>query len=183
MRRARLLLLLLVAGIISAPAAIAGQAPEAVAAPAVDGASGSVDPQMIEGCILSAANVYELPPLLIVILLNVEGGRPGQTHTNDNGSVDIGPMQINQLWLPDVAAHWHATMGDTYAALDDSFCANVEAGSWILRQAIDDAHGQLWLGVGYYHSRTLAFQTAYLQRVLAVADRMENLAGDAGDER
>lgn len=142
-----------------------------------------VDPQMIEGCVIAAANLYGLPPLLVVILLNVEGGRLGQTHANDNGTVDIGPMQINQLWLPQLADHWHASMADTYGALDDSFCANVEAGSWILRQAINDANGQLWLGVAYYHSHTLAYQGAYLQRVLAVAREMETLAEEGTDER
>ena len=48
-------------------------------------------------------------------------------------------------------------IGDTtvpaaYAALRDNFCANVEAGAWILRQGLDEAHGDFWQGVGYYHS-------------------------------
>ncbi len=44
-------------------------------------------------------------------------------------------MQVNQIWLPEVAAHWHATMADAYDALRDNFCANVEAGAWICAAA------------------------------------------------
>jgi hypothetical protein len=141
-------------------------------------ADSSVDPQTIEGCVLSAANLYQLPPLLLIILLHVEGGRLGQTHENSDGSVDIGPMQINQQWLPQLADHWHASMGDTYNALDTSFCANVEAGSWILRRSIDAAGGQLWLGVAFYHSHNLTYEDAYLQQVLREARLLETIAGE-----
>jgi hypothetical protein len=183
MMRVPLRSLLFAATMAAAQPAFAADAAMPVGAGAAQFVPAPVDPQMIEGCVIAAANLYRLPPLLIVILLNVEGGRPGQTHANDNGTVDIGPMQINQLWVPNVAAHWHATMTDTYVALDDSFCANVEAGSWILRQAIDEANGQLWLGVAYYHSHTLAYQGVYLQRVLAVAREMETLAVEGSNER
>ncbi len=100
--------------------------------------------RMIRGCITAAADVYRLPPVILVILLNVEGGSLGRVSENTNDTVDIGPMQVNQIWLPQVAAHWHATIAATYKALRDDFCANVEAGAWILRQGLDDAHGDFW---------------------------------------
>ncbi len=55
---------------------------------------------------------------------------------NTNATVDIGPMQVNQIWIPQLAAHWHATAADTFIALRDNFCANVEAGASILRQGL-----------------------------------------------
>ena len=100
----------------------------------------------IRGCITTAAEVYRLPPAVLVILLNVEGGSLGRVSPNTNGTVDIGPIQINQIWLPEVAAHWHATIADAYKALRDNFCANVEAGAWILRRGLDEARGNFWEG-------------------------------------
>ena len=131
-----------------------------------DGAS------MIRGCITAASGVYHLPPAVIVIVLNVEGGSLGRVSPNTNGTVDIGPMQVNQNWIPDVAAHWHATPQATYRALRDDFCANVEAGAWILRQGLDAAHGDFWQGVGYYHSHNPTYLATYLRAVLQQALRL-----------
>ena len=117
----------------------------------------------IRGCITAAAKVYRLPPAVLVILLNVEGGSLGRVSPNTNGTVDIGPIQVNEIWLPEVAAHWHATIADAYKALRDNFCANVEAGAWILRRGLDEAHGDFWEGVGYYHSHTPEHKTRYLR--------------------
>lgn len=121
---------------------------------------------LIAGCIDAAADVYRLPPAVLVILLDVEGGLLGAVSQNTNGTVDIGPMQVNQIWLPQVAAHWHATESNAYRALRDDFCANVEAGAWILRQNLDEAHGDFWQGVGTYHSHDPRRKATYLQAVL-----------------
>ena len=125
----------------------------------------------IRGCITAAAKVHRLPPAVLVILLNVEGGSLGRVSPNTNGTVDIGPIQVNEIWLPDVAVHWHATIADTYKALRDNFCANVEAGAWILRRGLDEA----WEGVGYYHSHTPEHKTRYLRDVLRQVLRLRTL--------
>ena len=70
------------------------------------GDSGSV----VRDCLLAAARVHRLPPALLVILLNVEGGSLGHVSHNTNGTVDIGPMQVNQIWLPQLAARWNTTI-------------------------------------------------------------------------
>ena len=124
-------------------------------------------------CIEASAAAYQLPPAVIVILLNVEGGALGAVSQNTNGTVDIGPMQINTIWVPQVARHWNATPADTYAALRDQFCANVEAGSWILRQALDEAHGDFWTGVSIYHSHDPSYQADYLRKVLRATLRLQ----------
>ncbi|WP_158803509.1 lytic transglycosylase domain-containing protein [Acidisoma sp. L85] len=129
-------------------------------------ASRASSPPRVVGCIQSAASVYQLPPAVILILLSVEDGSLGRVSQNTNRTVDIGPMQVNSIWVPAVARHWRASQSDTYAALKDSFCANVEAGSWILRQAMDEAHGDFWEGVGFYHSHDPGYVAAYLRKVL-----------------
>ena len=120
----------------------------------------------IQGCLEAASRAYHVPPAILVILLNVEGGSLGAVSQNTNGTVDIGPMQVNQIWVPQVAAHWSTTKDRAYRALRDNFCANLEAGAWILRQGLDEAHGDFWEGVGYYHSHDPGHKQTYLRSVL-----------------
>jgi hypothetical protein len=135
-----------------------------------------VTPATIRSCILAAANVYREPPAVLLILLNLEGGTLGAVSENTNATVDIGPMQVNQTWIPAVATHWHASQQATFFALRDNFCANVEAGAWILRQGLDEADGDLWGGVAFYHSHTPEYQRQYLLAVLKQALRLEKSA-------
>ncbi len=123
-------------------------------------------PVPVVACIESAAAVYRMPPAVILILLRVEGGSLGRVSPNLNGTVDIGPMQVNTIWVPRVARHWNASAPEAYAALRDNFCANIEAATWILRQAMDDAHGDFWQGVGFYHSHDPGYKADYLRKVL-----------------
>ena len=133
----------------------------------------------MRACLTAAATAHRLPPAMLVILLKVEGGTLGRTSQNTNDTVDIGPMQINQIWIPAVARHWRASQAATRDALLNNFCANVEAGAWILRTAIDEAHGDFWEGVGLYHSHSTRHKTTYLRRVLREALRLQNLEPDA----
>jgi len=150
---------------------------------AAEARAGELNKHMIEGCITSASGVYHLPPTVLVILLNVEGGSLGHVSQNTNDTVDIGPMQVNQIWLPQLAAHWHATIADAYHALRDNFCANVEAGAWILRRGLDEANGNFWEGVGYYHSHDPVHKATYLRAVLNQLLRLRSLAGGANASR
>ena len=149
-------------------AAIAGQAR------AAEPIAGSV-----VSCLRAAGTVYRLPVAVEVILLNVEGGSLGAVTQNTNGTVDIGPMQVNTVWVPVIARHWRTVPAAAYAALRDNFCANVEAGSWILRQAIDEAHGDFWEGVGFYHSHDPGYKADYLRKVLRVALQLQSQASHA----
>lgn len=150
-------------------------APEPVGIPvATPGTSGRV----IERCILAAAAAHQVPPAVLVILLNVEGGQLGRVSGNTNATVDIGPMQVNEIWLPDLARHWRTSVPQAFAALRDDFCFNVEGGAWILCRGLDEARGDFWEGVGYYHSHDPGHKAAYLRKVLVQALRLQ-----AGAER
>jgi hypothetical protein len=136
-------------------------------------ATAAATERTIRACTLAAARLYHLPSVILVILLNVEGGALGKVHGNSNGTVDIGPMQVNQIWLPVIAAHWQAGIQQTFHALRDNFCANVTAGAFILHRAIAQAHGHLWQGVAIYHSEAPRYQSAYLRAVLAEVRRLQ----------
>lgn len=162
--------LAMVTGMADAASASAyGNAPAGVASAAAAAATAPV----IEECILAAARLHHLPPAVIVVLLNVEGGQLGRVSRNSNDTVDVGPMQVNQIWLPKLAAHWHASVEASFLALRDNICANVEGGAWILREALDEAHGDFWRGVAIYHSHDPDFQHQYLGRVLHEVLRLE----------
>jgi hypothetical protein len=162
-----------VAAVLSLTALLAGAYPAAAASyrdathPAGIASTAAAAETTIRACTLAAARLYHLPPVILVILLNVEGGQLGKMHGNSNGTVDIGPMQVNQIWLPVIAAHWQAGIRRTFHALRDNFCANVTAGAFILHRAIAQAHGHLWQGVAIYHSEAPRYQSAYLRAVLA----------------
>ena len=135
--------------------------------------------KVIESCILAAAQAQRLPPAMLVILLHVEGGRLGRVNGNTNATVDIGPMQVNEIWLPDVARHWGVSVPTAFLGLRDDFCANIEAGAWILRRGLDEARGDFWTGVGYYHSHDPGHKADYLRKVLAQALRLQAAAARA----
>ncbi len=132
--------------------------------------------QRVQSCITSAADAYRLPPSLILILLRVEGGKLGQVSGNTNDTVDIGPMQVNTIWVPLIAQHWRTTPQAAYSALRDNFCANIEGGTWILRQALDEARGDFWSGVGIYHSHNPVHKDVYLRKVLEWTLRLRDQA-------
>jgi Transglycosylase SLT domain len=131
------------------------------------------DEVMIENCLKAAADLHHVPAGLLVLLINVEAGRLGAVSQNSNGTVDIGPMQVNDAWVPKIARHWRASTDASYQALRDSFCANVEGGAWILRQALDEARGSLWEGVALYHSHAPIHKLEYMRLVYAQAMRLK----------
>jgi hypothetical protein len=130
----------------------------------------------VKACIDAAASAHSIPPEILLIILSVEGGKLGEVSPNKNGTVDIGPMQVNTIWAPKLAAHWRASPEQTYLALRDEFCANIEGGAWILRQALDEAKGDLWEGLGLYHSHNEQHKADYLRKVLAHGQKLQKRA-------
>jgi len=176
-RHAGLVMLAFLSGLeflpVSASASQYGNSPVAVDL-AAEGAQAQL---LVRHCIESAARVHRLPPAMLLILLQVEDGRLGRVSDNSNATVDIGPMQVNEIWLPKVAAHWGVSVPETFVTLRDSLCANLEGGAWILRQGIDEARGDFWQGVGFYHSHSPEHKADYLRKVLRQALRLEAEAG------
>ena len=118
-------------------------------------------------CIELSADRYGLPASIIRAILRVEGGRVGQAVTNTNGTEDLGPMQINTVWLPTLASH-----GITRRQLQDDRCINILAGSWILARQMETAkkmegpaQRRLWWAIGAYHSRTPEHNVKYALKV------------------
>ena len=111
-------------------------------------------------CINEAAYEYHVPAKLIISVLNVERGRVGLAKLNDNGTYDLGPMQINSgAWWPTLYKYGITPQGVLYNP-----CVNVKVGTWILGKMIGDSH-DLLLGIGNYHSNISSFNENYMHSV------------------
>ena len=116
-------------------------------------------------CLQQAAAHYKLPVKLLSAILRVEGGRAGLAVRNSNGSFDLGPMQINTVWLSTLKPR-----GITLVMLRDDYCVNVAVASWILARELQrlpaqPSHGQIWQAVANYHSHTPQYNYRYAIRL------------------
>ena len=110
-------------------------------------------------CINEAAIEYHIPAKLIISLLSVERGKVGKVENNKNGSYDMGPMQINSSWLPELKKR-----GISREDVLFNPCVNVKIGTWILGRYIA-SENDLLTGIGDYNSHTKRYNQVYFQKV------------------
>jgi hypothetical protein len=122
-------------------------------------------------CLAKEADRNGLDPYVLLAVMKAEGGRPGELALNRNGTVDLGPMSINTVWLPSLAKHYRTTEPELKRRLALDGCANVAAGAFILKRKIAET-GSLWEGVANYHSSDPTKQSRYLMRVHASLSRI-----------
>lgn len=127
---------------------------------------------LLQSCILGAALVHDVPPAAMVVLLMVEGGRLGMRSPNTNGTGDLGPFQVNEIWLPKIAGYWGVPEAEARRLVRDDLCANAEAAAWIFGINLRESGGRLWEGVARYHSMRPDLQGAYLSKALRVVRQL-----------
>jgi soluble lytic murein transglycosylase-like protein len=110
-------------------------------------------------CINQAAVMYHVPAKLIISVLQTEGGKMGKIEKNKNGTYDIGAMQINSSWLPELKSE-----GISQDDIQYNACTNVSVGTWILAKKIA-AENNLLVGVGDYNSHTSQYNKTYYHKV------------------
>jgi soluble lytic murein transglycosylase-like protein len=127
-------------------------------------------------CINQAVVAYAIPASLIMAIIYVEGGTNGLRIRNTNGSFDYGVMQVNSSWLPEIAKQFAYTPND----LQYNACKNVMAGSWILRQNLNQQKRKsIMYAVGSYHSLTPNLNYIYSIQVLSAYQTIQKVfAGD-----
>lgn len=134
--------------------------------------AGSVEPT-VDACIALAARAFALDPLPLRILRRTEAGQVGTEARNDDGSVDLGPMQINSVHLPEFAR-----FGLGYADLrDNRGCANVLAAAYLFKRHLVAERGNVAMAIADYHSRDPRHALRYLGLVQqAIAAERRSLA-------
>lgn len=110
-------------------------------------------------CINEAAYEYHVPAKLIIAVLNVERGKAGLASRNKNGTYDLGLMQINTSWWPELYRYNITPNRVLYNP-----CINVQVGTWILGKSIADGQ-DLLSGIGNYNSHTFAYNKNYAQKI------------------
>lgn|SRR5690606_33678921 len=133
--------------------------------------------KVLAACLMLAAQTYEVPPAVMLGILQVEGGRIGLESRNTNGTADLGPMQINTIWVPELAQKWGVSEDTARRWVRDDPCTNMGVSAWILRNHMNET-GSLAKAIAHYHSRTPHFGHAYKGKVVA-AMRRHGLLSDS----
>ncbi len=121
--------------------------------------------KILAACIMMASQTHNVPPALIAGIYKAEGGKVGQEIKNKNGSYDMGPMQINTIWLPELAKYWGVSKETARKRVRDDACANVDVAAWILRSHLTKTKN-LSKALEHYHSKTPKFGEKYKKRVI-----------------
>jgi len=127
--------------------------------------------KILAACFLLASQTYAVPPAVLVGIYQVEGGQVGQqVGPNKNGTYDLGPMQINTAWLPELADYWNVDKETAKRWVKDDPCTNVGVAAWILKGHLDET-GNLSQAIAHYHSRTPTYGQVYKQKVVSSLNR------------
>lgn len=125
-------------------------------------ASAPDEESRVQSCLAQAAERFDIDLVALQVIREIEGGRLGTASPNTNGTFDLGPMQINSIWIPAVER-----AGGSQALLRDDPCVNAFVAAWIFRQEIASA-GSTAQAIAQYHSRSREYQIRYLSRALAI---------------
>lgn len=111
-------------------------------------------------CFDEAASRYGVPADLLKAISRVEsGGNPmAVNRSNQNGSIDIGHMQINSLWLKTLQ-RYGITKRDLFEP-----CTNTHVGAWVLAQNIKRL-GYNWTAIGAYNAQSPDKRAKYARKV------------------
>ena len=118
-------------------------------------------------CLMLAAQTYSVPPAVLLGIYKAEGGKVGQEVRNTNGSYDLGPMQINTIWLPELAKKWNVSQAQARKWVRDDACTNVGVAAWIMNGHLRETKS-LSQAIAHYNSRTPNIGTKYRSRVLSL---------------
>jgi soluble lytic murein transglycosylase-like protein len=95
-------------------------------------------------CFDEAGDMYGIDPALLQAIARVESGMmPNATNANENGTVDLGLMQINSTWIRQMELRRDELISDP--------CYNVKTGARILSECIDKFN-YTWQAVGCYNA-------------------------------
>lgn len=127
--------------------------------------------KVLAACLLLAAQTYSVPPAVLLGIYQVEAGQIGQeVGPNKNGTYDIGPMQINTIWIPELAEHWGVSENTARSWLRDDPCTNVGVAAWIFRNHYNET-GDIEKAIAHYHSRTHHIGNGYRNKVVTAMTR------------
>lgn len=115
-------------------------------------------------CSIGAAVKYEIPANIMLAIAEKEGGKPGQVVRNSNGTVDIGVMQVNTVYLKELQRY-----GIDAVDVAAPGCYPYELAAWRIRNHIKNDPGDIWTRASNYHSRTPKYNQIYRRDLIVKA--------------
>lgn len=131
----------------------------------------------LPACVHQISAHYQVPVNLIAAVRLQEGGCPGLVSENSNGSVDMGPMQINSWWFGE---HQYSLQryGISAESVLNNFCQNLSVSAWILRQNFT-SFGNWADSISAYNLGKPDRNSAYLSSVLEHIDHVNHYTQQA----
>jgi hypothetical protein len=123
-------------------------------------------------CMLVVASTVGLPPRVLPVLQAIEGGQVGMVRENENGTADLGVMQVNTIWIPPLAARAGLSEAETRRRLIEEPCFNIAAAAVIMRTYLAETGGALLPAIGDYHSHSKDLNAAYQAQALRTAQSL-----------
>lgn len=117
-------------------------------------------------CMALVASINHLPPRVLPSIQAVEGGAVGSVSPNTDGTQDLGLMQINTIWLPELSRITRLPVAAVRFKLINHACFNISVAGAIMKLYLRETHGNLMLAVGNYHSHTPARNADYQLKVM-----------------
>lgn len=117
-----------------------------------------------------ASQTYDVPPAVMLGIMKAEGGTVGQQVHNTNGTYDLGPMQINTIWVPELAKSWGVNQKTAKQWIRDDACINMGVSAWILKNHLIET-GNIKQAIAHYHSRTPRHGGPYQKRVFDIMEQ------------
>ena len=133
-------------------------------------------------CWKDASRTYGIPEDVLMAIAKTESNfNPDAKNVNKNGSVDIGLMQINSDWLPELNKY-----DISRKDLESDACLNLKVGAWILSNNVKRL-GWNWDAIGAYNvgckklspEECQTRRGKYAWKVHAAMQKIDGLSGSA----
>jgi len=119
-------------------------------------------------CFIQAGNLYGVHPNVLWAIAKVESNfNPKALNKNKNGTYDIGLMQINSSWIPELKK---SGMFDHRWLWNP--CYNIYVGAWILNKCIQK-YGNTWQAIGCYNAVSKKKRIKYANKVFHVLNNVK----------
>ncbi|TBW57438.1 lytic transglycosylase [Marinobacter halodurans] len=118
-----------------------------------------------QDCVDRVSAYYQVHPLVLSLVAQVEGGSTGTVAQNSNATSDLGVMQINSIHLQELKKN-----GITRAMVENNGCLNLSVAAWYLREVtagIQVNSAEDWFrAIARYHSKTEQYNKVYANKLM-----------------
>ncbi|CAM4473303.1 MAG: hypothetical protein LEGION0403_FIIPPAGN_02398 [Legionella sp.] len=119
-------------------------------------------------CTIMASIKYQVPTNILLAIAEKEGGKPGEWSKNSNGTYDVGSMQLNTVYLNDLAR-----FGIKPSDVAHRGCYSYDLAAWRVRGHLIHDSQDLWTRAANYHSKTPKYNRIYRADLIKKAQKWQ----------